>query len=249
MRPMPELAVEEMPTDELIPYANNAKIHTNEQIDQIAASIEEFGFNDPVAVWDSPEGTEIVEGHGRVIAAKKLGPETLPIIRLDHLTDDQRRAYTHVHNQLTMNTGWDFDKLEIDLEGLDFDFGGFGFDLPASPSEADSPYSAAVKGLMYEPSDDTPSIGELIDDSERLSLASEVEAADGIAEGERAFLLAACGRFTRFDYERIADYYAGAGAECRGLMRRLKLVIADDGSIEDAAEAFLDETKGVWDVA
>ena len=122
MRPMPELAVEEMPTDELIPYANNAKIHTNEQIDQIAASIEEFGFNDPVAVWDSPEGTEIVEGHGRVIAAKKLGPETLPIIRLDHLTDDQRRAYTHVHNQLTMNTGWDFDKLEIDLEGLDFGF-------------------------------------------------------------------------------------------------------------------------------
>ena len=128
MRPMPELAVEEMPTDELIPYANNAKIHTDEQIDQIAASIEEFGFNDPVAVWDSPEGTEIVEGHGRVIAAKKLGLEKLPAIRLDHLTDGQRRAYTHVHNQLTMSTGWDLDKLEIDLEGLDFDFGDFGFE-------------------------------------------------------------------------------------------------------------------------
>ena len=98
MRPMPELAVEEVPTEELIPYANNAKIHTNEQIDQIAASIEGFGFNDPVAVWDSPEGTEIVEGHGRVIAARKLGLEKLPVIRLDHLTDGQRRAYTHVHN-------------------------------------------------------------------------------------------------------------------------------------------------------
>ena len=132
MRPMPELAVEEVPTEELIPYANNAKIHTDEQIDQIAASIEEFGFNDPVAVWDGPEGTEIVEGHGRVIAAKKLGLEKLPVIRLDHLTDDQRRAYTHVHNQLTMNTGWDFDKLEIDLEELDFDFGGFGFEESAS---------------------------------------------------------------------------------------------------------------------
>ena len=128
MRPMPELAVEEVPTEELIPYANNAKIHTNEQIDQIAASIEEFGFNDPVAVWDGPEGTEIVEGHGRVIAAKKLGLEELPVIRLDHLTDGQRRAYTHVHNQLTMSTGWDLDKLEIDLEGLDFDFGDFGFE-------------------------------------------------------------------------------------------------------------------------
>ena len=132
MRPMPELAAEEAPTEGLIPYANNAKIHADEQIDQIAASIEGFGFNDPVAVWDGPEGTEIVEGHGRVIAAKKLGLEKLPVIRLDHLTDGQRRAYTHVHNQLTMNTGWDFDKLEIDLEGLDFDFEGFGFEESAS---------------------------------------------------------------------------------------------------------------------
>jgi hypothetical protein len=120
--------VEEVSTDSLVPYANNAKIHTNEQIDQICASIGEFGFNDPVAVWDGPEGTEIVEGHGRVMAAKRLGLETLPVIRLDHLTDEQRRAYTHVHNQLTMSTGWDFERLEADLEALDFDFGGFGFE-------------------------------------------------------------------------------------------------------------------------
>lgn len=132
MRDMPLLAIEEVPTDSLVPYANNAKIHTNEQIDQICASIGEFGFNGPVAVWDGPEGTEIVEGHGRVMAAKKLGLETLPVICLDHLTDAQRRAYTHVHNQLTMNTGWDFDKLEIDLEGLDFDFGDFGFEESSS---------------------------------------------------------------------------------------------------------------------
>ena len=139
MRPMPELAVEEVPTEGLVPYANNAKIHADEQIDQIAASIEGFGSNDPVAVWDSPEGTKIVEGHGRVIAAKKLGLEKLPAIRLDHLTDGQRRAYTHVHNQLTMNTGWDFDKLGIDLEELDFDFGEFGFDLDMDTDMGDEP--------------------------------------------------------------------------------------------------------------
>ena len=114
---MPELAVEEMPTDDLIPYANNAKIHTSEQIDQICTSIQEFGFNDPVVVWDNPGGgTEIIEGHGRVLAAKKLGLEKLPVIRLDHLDDAQRRAYTHVHNQLTMNTGWDIAKLDEELE-------------------------------------------------------------------------------------------------------------------------------------
>ena len=130
MRDMPLLAVEEVPTDSLVPYANNAKIHTNEQIDQICASIGKFGFNDPVAVWDSPRGeTEIIEGHGLVMAAKKLGLGTLPIIRLDHLTDAQRRAYTHVHNQLTMNTGWDFERLEADLEALNFDFEDFGFQL------------------------------------------------------------------------------------------------------------------------
>lgn len=132
MRPMPELAVEEVPTEQLVPYANNAKIHTSEQIDQIIASVEEFGFNDPVAVWDNPKGeTEIIEGHGRVIAAKKMGLEALPGIRLDHLSDEQRRAYTHVHNQLTINTGWDFEKLDAELEALadlDMDMDAFGFD-------------------------------------------------------------------------------------------------------------------------
>lgn len=106
MRQQPELTVEEVPTDELVPYARNAKVHTNEQIDQIVKSIEEFGFNDPIAVWHNEEGAmEIIEGHGRVLAAKKLGLDVLPVVTLDHLTNDQRRAYTHVHNQLTMNTG------------------------------------------------------------------------------------------------------------------------------------------------
>lgn len=133
MKQQPELTVEEVPTESLIPYARNAKIHTNEQIDQICESIGEFGFNDPVAVWDGPEGPEIIEGHGRVMAAKKLGLEVVPVVRLDHLTDEQRRAYGIVHNKLTMNTGWDFAKLDEELEDLqsldiDFDMEDFGFD-------------------------------------------------------------------------------------------------------------------------
>ena len=132
MKQQPELKVEEVPTESLIPYARNAKIHTNEQIDQICESIGEFGFNDPVAVWDGPDGPEIIEGHGRVMAAKKLGLEVVPVVRLDHLTDEQRRAYGIVHNKLTMNTGWDFAKLDEDLEDLqsldvDFDMEDFGF--------------------------------------------------------------------------------------------------------------------------
>ena len=71
---------------------------------------------------------EIIEGHGRVLAAKKLGLDVLPVVTLDHLTNDQRRAYTHVYNQLTMNTGWDLETLSFDLDELDFDFEDFGFD-------------------------------------------------------------------------------------------------------------------------
>lgn len=126
MKQQPELTVEEVPTESLIPYARNAKIHTNEQIDQICESIGEFGFNDPVAVWDGPE---IIEGHGRVMAAKKLGLDVVPVVRLDHLSDEQRRAYGIVHNKLTMNTGWDFAKLDEEVESLaNIDMGAFGFD-------------------------------------------------------------------------------------------------------------------------
>ncbi len=121
--------IELVKTSELVPYANNAKMHTNTQVEQIAASITEFGFNDPIAVWTNQDGRpEIVEGHGRVLAAERLGILELPVIRLDHLTDEERRAYTHVHNQTTLNSGFDMDILDRDFELLDFDWEKFGFD-------------------------------------------------------------------------------------------------------------------------
>ena len=82
---MNKLEIEYVNIDGLRPYKNNAKIHTKEQIAQIKKSIEEFGFNDPVAIWND----EIVEGHGRLIAAKELGIETVPVVRLDDLSDEQ----------------------------------------------------------------------------------------------------------------------------------------------------------------
>lgn len=131
MRPMPELDVVTVKTDELVPYAGNAKLHPSEQIDQIAQSIQEFGNNDPIAVWHNDRGEmEIVEGHGRVLALNKLGIGEAPVIFLDHLSDNQRRAYTHIHNQLTMNTGFDAEVLREELGKLDgFDMDVYGFDL------------------------------------------------------------------------------------------------------------------------
>ena len=79
------------PVGRLVGYARNAKIHTAEQVEQIKKSIEEFGFNDPIGVWTNEEGkSEVVEGHGRLIAARELGMETVPVVHLDSLTDEQR---------------------------------------------------------------------------------------------------------------------------------------------------------------
>lgn len=100
-----ELKIEYLSPGELIPYENNAKRHPAEQIEQIKESIKEFGFNDPIAI---DKGNVIVEGHGRLIAAQEMGLEKVPVIRLDELTEEQRKAYTLVHNKLTMNSGFDF---------------------------------------------------------------------------------------------------------------------------------------------
>ena len=129
MKEQPQLEIHEVPVSELVPYINNAKKHSDYQVDTIAASISEFGNCDPIAVWHNVGGEmEIVEGHGRVMALKKLGIEIAPVIFLDHLTDEQRRAYTHVHNQTTLNSGFDVALLEQDIEQLDFDWESFGFD-------------------------------------------------------------------------------------------------------------------------
>lgn len=131
MRPMPELKVEEIPTAELVEYQNNAKLHPHEQIDQIAQSISEFGFNSPILAWHNDDGEpEIIAGHGRLMAAKKLGLEALPVVFLDHMTEEQRRAYILVDNKLTMNSGYDEDILAAELNELFmFDMGEFGFDV------------------------------------------------------------------------------------------------------------------------
>ena len=131
--------VTHMRVDALTAYAGNAKEHPQEQIEQIAESIKEFGFNDPVAVW-GPDNT-IVEGHGRVQAAKLLGIEEVPVIRLDHLTDEQRRAYTLVHNQLTLNSTWDADALRAELDAIDsIDMEAFDFSF-ADDAEAGERFS------------------------------------------------------------------------------------------------------------
>ena len=131
---MSNLKIEYVSKDQLKPYAKNAKLHTDDQVEQIKRSIEEFGFNDPIAVWHEDE---IIEGHGRLLAVMEMPEiETVPIIRLDDLTDEQRRAYMLVHNKLTMNTDFDFELLDSELdEIIDIDMSEFGFDIAIEDDE------------------------------------------------------------------------------------------------------------------
>jgi len=104
--PAPAAAVVMHPTDVLRPYASNARTHSKKQIRQIAASIERFGFTNPVLVSD--EG-EIIAGHGRVLAAQQLGMTEVPTLTLSHLSAAERRAYVLADNKLALNAGWDMD--------------------------------------------------------------------------------------------------------------------------------------------
>ena len=109
-------------TGDLIPYASNSRTHSQAQVDKIAASIREFGFLNPIIV-DGANG--IIAGHGRVLAAQKLGIAQLPVIEASHLTLAQKRAYVLADNRLALDAGWDTDLLRIELQ----DLGDGGFDL------------------------------------------------------------------------------------------------------------------------
>lgn len=123
-----ELTIEYIETSELIAYEKNARIHSEEQVDQVAASITEFGFTNPVLVNDD---NVLIAGHGRLAAAESIGMDQVPAIRLKGLTDRQQKALRIADNQLGLNATWDLDLLAAelsDLENADFDIDLIGFD-------------------------------------------------------------------------------------------------------------------------
>ena len=131
--------LERWPVERLVPYERNARTHSPEQLAQIAASIVEFGFTNPILVASD---AGIIAGHGRLEAAKQLGLAEVPVVVLDHLTPAQRRAYVIADNQLALISGWDDELLKnelAELGELEFDLTllGWGENLPTFESEVD----------------------------------------------------------------------------------------------------------------
>jgi DNA modification methylase len=242
---MDDLAIAWRPLGELIPYARNPRTHSDAQVAQIAASIREFGWTNPVLV-DGESG--IIAGHGRVMAARKLGLERVPVIELGHMSEAQKRAYVLADNQLALNAGWDDELLRLelaDLSELGFDLGLIGF----GAGELERLLTGGKEGLIED--DEAPALPE----------QAVTQPGDLWILGEHRLL---CGDATVIgDIERVlggsladmtwtdppynVDYGSSAKDKLRGNKR--KILNDDLGSgfeafLQDACTNILSVTKG-----
>lgn len=258
---MAEKKLEQIALEALIPYARNARKHSDEQVAQLAASIREFGFNAPVLV-DAENG--IIAGHGRVLAARKLGLEAVPCLRLDHLSDTQRRAYILADNRLAeLGGGWDEEMLKLEVKEIDwaelnqisiddFKFGELDFDAKQKEgSELSENYTHKVETPVYEPKGERPAFSDMIDESRSNSLIEKIQKAQLPVEVTK-FLTIAAQRHTVFNFEKIAEYYCHADKQIQELMEDSALVIIDFKKAmqlgyvklkEEIAEALAGETE------
>jgi len=232
--------LETWPVDRLIPYERNARTHSPEQIRQIAASIQEFGFTLPILV-DGKDG--ILAGHGRLEAAKELGLAEVPVVVLDHLTDAQRRAYVLVDNKLALNAGWDDALLTEEITALhleDFDLSVLGWsddelaeildpegiDDDTGHEDEEGKYTDKVDVPPYEITGPKPELEDVYDLSKVEQLLQQIEQSS-LPDKEKHFLRAAAYRHAVFNYQHCAEYYAHSSADLQELMENSALVIVD----------------------
>lgn len=217
----------EIDIDGIKQYKNNAKIHTKKQIEQIVKSIERYGNNDPIAI---DENNTIIEGHGRYLALKKLGYTEVPVIRLEHLTEEQKREYILVHNKLTMNTDFDLETLKSELDFINFDMTEFDFDIFENiPDEfaEENPYTSKITTPTYEPTkEQAPEITELYNMDKAKRLIEKIERSD-LKPEIKEFLKIASYRHVVFDYRNIAEFYSHADKDTQELFEDNLLVIID----------------------
>lgn len=230
--------IEYVSTGKLTPYARNSRTHSPQQVKQIAASIKEFGFTNPVLI---DESNSIIAGHGRVMAAEHLQLTEVPCIRLEYLTETQKKAYVIADNKLALNAGWDEEMLNIELTDLhdaSFDLQIIGFDASElsnilgydskneSSNSEENPYSQKIATPAYEPNNEKPSLIDLYELSKYQELLNAIENSS-CEKSEKQFLMYSASRHIVFNYAKIADYYAHADKQMQELMENSALVIID----------------------
>ena len=214
------------PIDELIPYINNPKQHPADQVDKIASSIKNYGFTVPMVIDGQ---NEIIMGHGRLQAAKKLGMEEVPCIVRDDLTESQVKALRIADNKVS-ESEWDIELLEIELETIEgftgFECGEIDNLCNDNDYQGENIYTKKVDVPLYEIKGECPSEDELTNHAKVRELVTEIEQSD-ISDKQKQFLLTAANRHTVFDYSKIAEYYAHADSNIQRLMEKSALIIID----------------------
>lgn len=210
----------------LTPYENNPR-NNDMAVDAVAASIQQFGFKNPVII---DKNGVIVAGHTRYKAAQKLGITDIPCISADDLSDEQIKAFRLADNKTAELAEWNDDLLGKEIAGIiNIDMSQFGFSVgedELGEEMQDDKYTLKVKIPQYEITGECPEISDMLDSSKADELIQEVEVAD-IPEEIREFLIQAARRHNVFNYRNIAEYYAHAEPEVQKLFEKSALVIID----------------------
>ena len=212
-----------LPIKDIKPYENNPR-KNDKAVDYVVASLEAFGPQAPIIV---DRDYVIIAGHTRWKAAKKLGYTDFPCVIAESLTDEQVMAYRLADNKTGEFADWDEAKLDEELAKiLDIDMESFGFDL-GGDDEDDEKYTLKVNIPQYEITGDQPNFADMLDTAKADELIAEIEAAQGVTDEEKQFLIQAARRHNVFNYRNVAEYYAHATPEMQRLMERSALVIID----------------------
>lgn len=209
-------------------------------------SIQEFGFKVPIVI---DKNNVIVAGHTRVMAAQKLGMDSVPCIIADDLTDEQIRAFRLADNKTAELADWDLDLLGKELAGITgIDMTQFGFEVESEEigdKLETEPYSMKVNIPQYEITGECPALDELLDTKKGDELIAEIMQSN-VSDAEKDFLIQAARRHNVFNYRNIAEYYAHATPEMQRLMEKSALVVIDIGDAITFGYAQLH--SDVWDM-
>lgn len=211
--------------EELIPYSKNPR-KNDEAVEAVANSIKEFGFKVPIVIDGE---NNVVCGHTRLKAAKKLKMDSVPCVIADDHTEEQIKAFRLADNKVGELAEWDFDLLDEELGGiLDIDMADFGFRVAAEleDNNSEGEYTKKTEIPHYDVKGDDVSLEQLVDREKALALIEEIEESS-VSDEEKTFLKLAARRHYVFNYKKIAEYYATASEEMQELMEESALVIID----------------------
>lgn len=233
--------------DDLTPYENNPR-NNDMAVDAVAASIQQFGFKNPVII--DRDGV-IVAGHTRYKAAKKLGIAEIPCVRADDLSDEQIKAFRIADNKTAELAEWNEDLLGKEMQGIiNIDMSQFGFDIGEDElvgALEDDKYTMKVDIPQYEITGECPELSDMLDSSKADELIQEIEGAD-VPEDVREFLVQAARRHNVFNYRNIAEYYAHAEPEVQKLFEKSALVIIDiDNAIANGYVQLSDDIMNIME--